>query len=129
MKATKKGKGKKGSLNALEEMQATTAVTKPGKETKVQEDEEVVEEYWVDTVEREAMMFGMDKNGAKRKKVGTRNGKDQNGQAVLTASSQKMEKAEELMLQGFIVGRISTARFKPMEVPIIKMMNLQVYYL
>ena len=49
VKATKKGKGKKGSLIALEETQATTAVAKPDKETKVPEDQEVVEEYWVDT--------------------------------------------------------------------------------
>ena len=75
------------------------------------------------------MMYGMDQNGVKRMMVGIWNGKDQNGQAVLLASSQKIEKAEELMLQGYITRRISTARFTPMEVPITKMMNLQVYCL
>ena len=74
-----------------------------------------------------AMVFGMDKNGAKRTKVGIRIGKDQNGQAVLIVSSQNIENAEELMLQGCSIIRVFTTRFTLMEVPLTKIMNLQMY--
>ena len=54
MKTTKKGNCKKRSLNILEDTQVTIAVAKPNKEVNVTEDE-IVEEYWVDTSGQDAV--------------------------------------------------------------------------
>ena len=54
MKITKKGKCNKGLLNILEDTQVTTAVAKAKKEVNVTEDE-IVEEYWVDTSGQDAV--------------------------------------------------------------------------